>query len=156
MCSIFFIDQYIPVCVLLPAELLTAFDKKVDCVSKYQFQRQTEKSMIQKYRGLHFKEVLIPAYNNCLVFVVRMYDTRYRICQHRFSPKLHSSVNIPQPELWRVFQKFSRVPPYVQSRGWPFLTMVVTRINMRNVFYYKPSKNAHFSKQAQLNLTHSM
>ena len=77
-------------------------------------------------------------------FVVRTYDSRNRICQHRFSPKLYSSLNIPQSELWRVFQKFSRVPSYVQARSWPFLTMVVTRINTRNVFYYKTSKNIFY------------
>ena len=52
--------------------------------------------------------------------------------------------NIPQTLLLTcLFKKMKHVHASVQACGWPFLTSVVTRVNMRNVFYYKLSEYAH-------------
>jgi len=37
------------------------------------------------------------------------------------------------------FQTDQDVCASVQALGWPFLTFVVTRVHMRNVFYYELS-----------------
>jgi hypothetical protein len=38
-----------------------------------------------------------------------------------------------------LFKQLKHVCAAVPALGWPFLTFVVTRVNMRDVFYYKLS-----------------
>ena len=61
----------------------------------------------------------------------------------RFTPALHLSRTSFRLTCYISFQKITYVPASVQACGWPFLTFVVTKVNVRNVFYYKRSEYAH-------------
>jgi len=66
-----------------------------------------------------------------------MYNTPNVILQGIFNLSEHPSDFI----LNVSFQNIKHVHASVQACGWPFLTSVVTRVNIRNV--YKLSEYAH-------------
>ena len=82
--------------------------------------------------------VLLAAYKQQACCAVRKYDSVYRRSQESIRTYKSLVRNFPQTELLPVFKKnIKQVRASVQARGWHCLTFVLTRVNMRNVFYYK-------------------
>jgi hypothetical protein len=75
---------------------------------------------------------------------VRGEDMINRVSQQLLCTYTALMRNIPQTELSRVFANKNRhVRATVKACQGSFLTFVVTRGSMRNVFYYGPSQNVH-------------
>ena len=83
------------------------------------------------------------------------YDSLYRICESHFV-RIFDLSGTSLKLLLCLFKKIKHVHASVQAHGWPFLKSAVTRINMRNAFYYKLSEYAHSLQQVQLCLIHSI
>jgi hypothetical protein len=69
----------------------------------------------------------------------------HRRCHNSFNTYTAFIRNIPWTELLHVFSNKSSMYMHLDKEG-PFLTSVVTKINMKNVFYYKPSEYAQTSQ----------
>ena len=95
--------------------------------------------------GFHFKaRVLLLAYKQQTVQCEGRVAYIERRCQKLFCTYTAFIRNIPQNELLHVFFKqIKHVHASVQACGWPFQTFVVTRVNMRYVFYYNLSEYAN-------------
>jgi hypothetical protein len=86
--------------------------------------------------------------------VLQLYEQQACSAVRRYQNSFHTHTafvrNIPYTELVRVFKKIRHVHASVQTRGWPFLTSVVTRVHIRNIFYYKHTQYARSPQQVQL------
>lgn len=137
----------------MPAEVLIVLTKS-DRVSGYPFRRQTMESNSLRL-GFHFKdESFLPACKQPSSCAVRRYESKSRRGQKSLCTYKAFIRNIPQTKLLPVFKKGPTCTCVCTGTWVATSNRCVTKVNMRNVFYYNIYEYAHCPQQ--LRLTYSV